>query len=506
MPDNLISLVHRASSAAFLPVRNVAGPFHRRRPALTEEQEEHEKNRQPLGGQWAGDDRWYAGGFPPRAHNALHPLLHGENYFRDLCDSLRSAQQRVTIAGWCLTPLMSLHRDRHAAGSLLAEVLNEVAQQAEVRILLWSGALALFEPNVHLAEEVRRVLKERAPRVRCELDRRAHFSHDHHQKAVTIDGRLAYVGGMDLSTFQGDRWDTRDHVLRFGPNWHDAQVRLEGEVVRDVEENFCQRWNAVTGESIQPLEGPPLDPAWNTPAQIVRTVPAAFYPFAPQGEYGIRHSILAAIRCAERFVYLENQYIWSPEVVEALCDAMNRRRSSAFRVVLVLPAKAYDGSYDNDRHVQLLRDSDHGRGMFEAYSLYASGPAIGRTGYAYLPIYVHAKVGIIDDSWLSIGSANLNRRGLGTDTEMNVQAVDGAVAKDLRAKLWSEHLGMPEQEVAAADPIELIDGQWKSTAKRLAESMHDLSVPPGGQTLRYEVRKRPTSRVLDMVQDLTLEH
>lgn len=102
-------------------------------------------------------------------------------------------------------------------------------------------------------EELRRILLAVAPRVLCELDRRASLSHDHHQKAVTIDGRVAYVGGMDLCTFQGDRWDTADHELRFGPNWHDVQVLVRGEVVADAEENFCQRWNAAVGDDLAPL-------------------------------------------------------------------------------------------------------------------------------------------------------------------------------------------------------------------------------------------------------------
>lgn len=504
--DSALTFIEHVSSTLFLPVRAIAGPLHRRRPALGDEQRKQEESRPPLGGRWAGDDRWYSGGFPPREHNALRPLPHGANYFDDLCREFAGASERVTIAGWCMTPLMSLLREVDRAGDTLVDLLRETSARAEVYVLLWSGAPALFEPNLHFAEAVKRVLNERAPRVRCELDRRAHFSHDHHQKAVTVDGRIAYVGGMDLSTFQGDRWDTEEHPLRFGPNWHDVQVRLEGEVVGDVEENFCQRWNAVTGERLQPVPSPPLDPDWNTPAQVIRTIPAGFYPFAPNGEYGIRHAILAAIRAAERFIYLENQYIWSPEVVEALCEAMNRERSGPFRIILVLPAKAYSGRYDNNRHVQLLRNADNGRGIFETYTPYAGGPATGRTGYVYLPIYVHAKVAIIDDQWLTIGSANLNGRGLGTDTEMNVQAVDGTVAKALRVRLWAEHLGMTEEEVAALDPIDLIDHRWKSTAEQLHECLHTGGPPCGGQVMRYQVGKMPGSRALDLFQDLTLEH
>lgn len=507
MADNsILSLAQRVSAALFMPVRKAAGPVHRRRSSLKGNQLDRQDGLKHLGAPWGDDDRWYASDFPPRQYNSLLALPHGAEYFAALLDAFHSAQERVTIAGWCLTPLMSLDHGNDGSPAILADVLRDLSVRVEVYILLWAGAPALFEPNLHYTKAVQATLRDRAPRVRCELDHRAAFSHDHHQKAVTVDGRMAFVGGMDLSTFQGDRWDTEDHKLRFGPNWHDVQMRLEGETVQDVEENFCQRWNAVTGDNLRPLKGAPLDPAWQTPAQIVRTVPEGFYPFAEQGEYGIRHSILAAIGQAQHFIYLENQYLWAPEVVDALCEAMDRSHPGPFRIVIILPARAYSGRYDNDQHVDQLRDADNGRGIFEAYTPYAYGPAIGRTGYAYVPIYVHAKVSIVDDTWLAVGSGNLNRRGLATDTEMNVQAVDGDLARGLRVKLWAEHLGMSCAEVESASPIGLIDHEWKEVAERVSKAVRSNGIPPAGQIHRYDVGRTPTSRVLDLVQDLTLEH
>jgi phosphatidylserine/phosphatidylglycerophosphate/cardiolipin synthase-like enzyme len=506
MSNSLLSLLAHISAALFLPFRRLFGPLHRRRSTLSDERLREEEDRGRLEPPWGDDPRWYAADFPPHAHNAVLPLVHGDEYFPALIRELQSARERVTIAGWTLTPLMALERDANEYRSTVVDLLRDASSRAEVYVLLWEGAPALFEPNIHFTRAVQRVVQEYAPRVRCVLDNRASFSHDHHQKAVTIDGRVAFVGGMDLSTFQGDRWDTGAHPLRFGPNWHDVQMRLQGEVVADVERNFCQRWNAVTGESLQPCATPELDRGWNTPAQVVRTVPEGFYPFAPEGHYGIRHSILAAIEKAERYIYLENQYLWAPEVVQALCEAMGRNAGKQFRIILVLPAKAYTGRYDNDHHVQELRDADAGRGIFEAYTPYAAGAAIGRTGYAYMPIYVHAKVGIIDDEWFSIGSANLNQRGLATDTEMNVQVVDGELARSLRIKLWAEHLGMTEEEVAARDPIDVIDGPWKQIAAGMEKAVSMRGSPPQGQIHQYVVGRKPTNVVLDFVQDLTLEH
>ncbi|PZR98430.1 MAG: phospholipase [Chloroflexi bacterium] len=492
----------RLSSVLFLPVRKLVGPLHRRGQSIEKDQN---NDLPPLPEPWE-DERWFRGGFPPRGHNALEPLLHGDEYFNDLYEALLAARERVTICGWSLTPLMALLRGKREGESILVDVLRRASERAEVYVLLWSGAPALFEPTDRMAKDVQKILNRYAPKVRCELDHRASFSHDHHQKAVTIDGHLAFVGGMDLSTFQGDRWDTSEHPLRFGPGWHDVQVRIRGELVSDVEENFCQRWNVVTGERLEPLSVKPIEPAGSMPAQIVRTVPAGFFPFAPHGEFGIYHVLTSAIRRARRYVYLENQYLWSPEVVDALVDAMNRNRSGPFRIVVVLPAKAYTGKYDNDEHVRLLSHADRGRGIFHAFSLYSGGPAMGTTGYRYLPIYVHAKVSIVDDEWFSVGSANLNGRGLATDTEMNVHAIVPSAARHLRVRLWAEHLGVSVDQIADADPIALVDTQWPEAAKAMEASMLSGGFPAQSQIRRYVPGHNPGSRLLDVIQQMTLEH
>jgi hypothetical protein len=184
---------------------------------------------------------------------------------------------------------------------------------------------------------------------------------------------------------------------------------------------------------------------------------------------------------------------------------MDRAGSDPFRIILVLPAQAEDGKYDNDDHVDLLNKKDGGRGLFSAYCLYAGGPASGRTGYRYLPIYVHAKVSIVDDEWLSVGSANLNGRGMATDTEMNVQSIAPDLARSLRVRLWAEHLGMSEEEVAAADPIKLADQDWPLAAREMERQLRSGGAPPIGTVRRYVPGHSLGSRVLDVVQSATFE-
>lgn len=480
--------------------------MHRGRPSLSSDDEERETNLPPLPPPWNADPRWYSGDFPPRAHNRLHALPHGEEYFSDLCHEMKAARHRVTIAGWALTPLMDLLREEQGSAGLFAEIVNEVTKHADVYILLWSGAPALFQPNTKSVEQAREKLLSIAPQAHCELDRTAAFSHDHHQKAASIDGRVAYVGGMDVSTFQGDRWDTDQHPLRYGVGWHDIQVRLEGETVADVEENFCRRWNAATGGNLEPLDSH-VEPGCDTPAQVLTTTPKGFYPsFAPDGHFGIRHALLKGIAAARQFIYLENQYIWAPEIVTALQEAMDRNDAARFRIVLVLPAAAYDGRYDNDDHVKQLNKYDAGRGIFSAYSLYSAGPGQGITGHHYAPIYVHAKDVIVDDSWFLIGSANLNRRGLATDSEIAVQAVDPGTAKNLRLKLWAEHTGLTRDEIGAQEPHVIVDGPWKERAAETDKRRKAGDPPPPWQIHSYVFGGTPQSRLMDRLQSMTLEH
>jgi phosphatidylserine/phosphatidylglycerophosphate/cardiolipin synthase-like enzyme len=230
------------------------------------------------------------------------------------------------------------------------------------------------------------------------------------------------------------------------------------------------------------------------------------YPFAPPGEFGIHHAYTRALRQAQRLIYLENQYLWSPDIVDALIAAMNTQHAEPFRIVIVLPARAYDGKWDNDQHVARLREVDAGRGMVSVYCPYTSGPTIGVHAFAYRPIYVHAKVAIIDDEWLTVGSANLNNRGLITDSEINAVVRDPELARNLRIALWAEHLALPREQVAQADPIDLVDHQWAGRAAENAQIIRRADRPLVCAAHRYETGHMPGARLLEEAEALTFEY
>ncbi|MGI8483265.1 MAG: phospholipase D-like domain-containing protein [Thermomicrobiales bacterium] len=308
------SVTGRILDGSFGPVSRRL--LHRHHAHTLSRGEIPQEQRERAGAQWWGDDpHWYPAGTPPRLHNRVTPLIDGDSYLSALHAEIDKAQSYVYIIGWCLTPYTPLERDpqRDLVATQLLPVLVETARRVPVRILLWSGAPALIQPTTRAASAVQRAIEDAATRervdLRCVLDKSAHLSHCHHQKAIVIDGQVAFVGGMDLTTFQGDRWDQFTHPLRGGPNWHDVQVKIEGEAVADVEFNFRQRWSSEVHDVGLPHREPKIDPEWQTPLQIVRTIPAHTYDFSPRGEYGIHHAYLELIRGAQRLIYLENQYL-----------------------------------------------------------------------------------------------------------------------------------------------------------------------------------------------------
>ena len=197
--------------------------------------------------------------------------------------------------------------------------------------------------------------------------------------------------------------------------------------------------------------------------QIVRTVPEKIYRAMPRGEFSILASYAGALRSAERLIYLENQFLWSAEIVEILREKLRNPPSDRFRLLLVLPAKPNSGADDTTGQLGLLVAADDGAGRMLACTRYAVGNGSADR------VYVHAKVGIVDDRWLTVGSANLNEHSLFNDTEMNVVSHSRELARTTRLQLWAEHLSCSVAEVEG-DPADVIDAPVEATRRRAARA------------------------------------
>jgi len=310
----------------------------------------------------------------------------------------------------------------------------------------------------------------------------------HHQKLLVIrHGRhperdVAYVGGIDLchsrrddASHQGDP-QPESMAAAYGPRpaWHDVQAAIEGPAVHDVETVFRERWldptpltrNPVhrlrdrltrTDTSPDPLpdQAPPPPPVegGTHAVQLLRTYPnlrhGRDYAFARGGERSVARGYGKALARADELVYLEDQYLWSAEVAQTFADAL--RRSPGLRVVAVLP-QVPDQSAVLSRVPQELGRDEAVRLMREA-----GGDRVALYGLenpAGTPVYVHAKVCVMDDCWATIGSDNFNRRSWTHDSELSAVVVDteggdhSAYARRLRLTLAAEHL---DRDVAGKD-------------------------------------------------------
>jgi phosphatidylserine/phosphatidylglycerophosphate/cardiolipin synthase-like enzyme len=189
-------------------------------------------------------------------------------------------------------------------------------------------------------------------------------------------------------------------------------------------------------------------------AQLVRTVPEHVYDGLARGEFTILESYRRALRAAERFVYLESQFLWSPELIEILAAKLREPPHDDFRVVVLLPADPNNGRDDTRGQLGVLVNAAKLGGDERRFLACTLFQPHGTT------VYVHSKTAIVDDAWLTVGSANLNEHSLFNDTEVNVVMRDQSFVRDARLRLWSEHL----ETDAAGEPCHVIDELWRPRA------------------------------------------
>jgi phosphatidylserine/phosphatidylglycerophosphate/cardiolipin synthase-like enzyme len=435
--------------------------------------------------------------------NLVRPLIHGATYFARLLDELSALQagDRVWFTDWRGDSDERLTADGPAIGELLARLAKA---GVEVRGLIWRshGERVAAPMSWRSNELLSRQINDAGGEVL--LDQRVRLFGCHHQKLVVIRRRndpskdVAFVGGIDLSHSRRDDAEhdgdpqavTMDPRYGKRPPWHDAALELRGPVVADVLELFAERWNdphpldrrtpyrmllqrlADMPRHPEPLPAtaPPPPPAGPHAVQLLRTYGMKHppFPFAPRGERSIARAYTKAFAQARSLIYIEDQYLWSEEVAAGIAAALES--NPGLNVIAVVPRYP-----DSDG---ILGGPPKRVGQMRAISRMVQA-APDRVGVfdlenrAGTPIYVHAKICIIDDTWFTCGSDNFNRRSWTTDSELTCAVIDTAagsrasgLAYGLRLKLWAEHLGLDQDDSQLRDPA---DGLrlWNSTADAL---------------------------------------
>jgi phosphatidylserine/phosphatidylglycerophosphate/cardiolipin synthase-like enzyme len=436
---------------------------------------------------------WASGEPPPRAGCTVEVLIDGADALPRLAEELRNARSHVHLAGWFMSPDFALVREPVRVE--LRALLAKLAERIPVRVLVWAGSpLPLFRPD---RKDVARSLETLTSGTSIEAvaDPKERPLHCHHEKIAVIDDRVAFAGGIDLTTEAGDRFDTSFHPARGEVGWHDAACLLRGPAVADVAEHFAQRWRDLTGNTLP--ESQPAPCTGDVEVQIVRTVPERVYESVRGGDFRILESYVRALRSAQRLVYLENQFLWSSEIVQILLDKIVRPPTDDFRLVLLLPANPNDGRDDTRGQLADMIEADNGAGRVLACTL----RALGDRGPC--PVYVHAKIGVVDDRWLTLGSANLNEHSLFNDTEMNVVTCDTELARATRLRLWAEHLERSEEEVSA-DPARVVDELWKPIAEKQYDRRQS-GLPPTHRLCLLPGVSRRSRRLLGPLQGLLVD-
>lgn len=392
-------------------------------------------------------------------------LVDGAAYFDAFVSAAKLAHESIVIVGWDIDGQVRLVRNgqpQHFPPELRA-FLNALAarrRSLQVHILIWDFAMIYA-----LEREVLPIITKD-----WRAHRRIHFTTDghhpvgasHHQKIVVIDNAVAFVGGLDLTH---SRWDTPKHYandpLRVNEDgrpyhpFHDVQMLVDGEAAAALGELARQRWRRATGQNMRgPTratrdlwpDGLPPD-LTDVKVAIARTEPA-YERQEPIRE--VETLYCDAIAAARKNIYIENQYLTSTVIGSALTTRLQEPHGP--EVVLVLPQNAPGWLEKNTmdvlraRILQQLHDAD----AFGRLRVYCpTAPGLDKECIA-----VHAKVLIVDDRLVRVGSSNLSNRSMGLDTECDlaVEAVNDMRSREgiahFRNRLLSEHLGVRLEAVA----------------------------------------------------------
>ncbi len=460
------------------------------------------------------------------------------------------------------------------AGDELGGLLRRaIADDVEVRALYWDQFLANLTGGEALAsghsdnQEMTALLnlERNGKRGFAVRDRSTRAFGSFHQKGVVLvrgsNEITAWLGGIDLAL---GRWDSSEHPEadpdRQGGKWWDAQIRLTGPAAFDVLRNFAQRWWAVgafiDGAALSPnefagclpVEAPPavaadlqtevelpvesqlvrpLDPAASV--QITRTCPprSCHSKIAPPpagpgvlepqgqiaqaGELGSLAAYLKAIGAARRFVLMNDQYFFSPEIALALHEALSRDDGPSF-VVLMLPKDLSEHPLVDPMLFKVRQKSLHillhggtwtapsvppGQlddsfrfahcGGVTANPAVSTSPLANRVAVVHArnqedkKVYVHSKHMIVDDVWMSIGSANLNYRSSTYDFEINASVVGSKldfggtdVVRRQRVELARQMMGLPAAFAPLISDPEVMFAQFKALEAKSDSPEHDL--------------------------------
>lgn len=391
-------------------------------------------------------------------------LVDADSYFKAFVAAARKAQRSILITGWDFhSRTRLLCADERGRELELGKFLNDLVRRKrglQIHILIWDYPM-IFGLDREWAPTYGFGWKPR---------RRVHFRYDnthpvgasHHQKIVVIDDAVAFCGGIDLTC---KRWDTCDHapdnvqrVVQGSPYppFHDLTMAVDGDAARSLGDLLRERWRYATGETLAPAHVRGADPWPDTLEPSVRKdLHVAVSRTAPPSDDAepireVEQMYLDMIAAAKKSIYIENQYFTADKVGDALAARLAEPEGP--EVIVVLRELSHGWLEEltmqtlRTRLIEKLRAADR-YGRFRVFYPYIEGLKDGTC------IDVHAKLIIVDETFVRIGSANLANRSMGLDTECDLTiAAEGRsdieqAIEALRCQLLGEHLGFEVEQV-----------------------------------------------------------
>jgi phospholipase D1/2 len=392
-------------------------------------------------------------------------LIDGAAYFAAFREAVLRARRSIFIIGWDINSRIPLTGDSDPADDFpigFGDFLNAAVTRRRglhAYVLAWDFAMLYaldreFFPLYRLGWRTHR-------RLHFHLDDAHPLGGSQHQKIVVIDDAVAFVGGLD---FTKGRWDTSEHrpneTRRRTPEgenyppFHDVQMMVDDDAAAALGELARERWRRATGDRLRAPRRNGGDPwpvklqPWFTDAEIAiaRTEPC--YRNQPQVEE-VKQLYLDAINAAKRWIYIENQYFTAP----AIGAALGKRLAQPNGPEVVVVSRVSGGGWLEEntmgtlraRLISSLQAQDRHRRLRVYYP--------DRADLGGEPINLHSKLMVVDDCFLRVGSANLNNRSMGYDSECDL-AVESANPRireaidEFRNRLLAEHLGVAPDIVA----------------------------------------------------------
>jgi cardiolipin synthase A/B len=322
--------------------------------------------------------------------NRVEILLNGEEIFPAKLGLIRGARKTITYAQY-------VFEEGEPADDMAQALAERCRAGVKVHVLVDAvGALLMPPAYRQTMTEAGCEVASYRPLTPWTIDR---VNHRNHRRILVVDGRAGVTGGSGTS----GKWSGNGRQEGY---WRDTDMLVEGPVVEQLQGAFAENWLEATGVA---LGGPdyfprPVERSGPVAAQVVRSSPAG-------GSVAMYTMFLLAMASARRSIHITNPYfVPDDRMINTLALAAER----GVRVVILLP-----GAIDHNLVRQASR-SQLGR-------LLRHGVEI----YEYRAALLHAKTMVIDSTWVTVGSTNLDRRSFELNEELNLVVYNAEVARKL---------------------------------------------------------------------------